>query len=358
MPEDGFAEVGAHRRQFALVAASAASVVLVAVAILGVRTWVAAPARGPVAGGTPAAIPSASVFASSVSTAAAVSASDPAFSSSPMVSPAPVSSPPSQPSPHSSATSRRTPPGAPAVVDESHLNFEVSMRLSPTHVLLGQQTRVTVTIRNGGHGIDPAAEVSIGSMVPADDFSDAPPDCVIANGGVQCPVPVLRAGGEKTIAFTVTTGYYPGASWDDEIFGQLGYADSYGQQQQLQPGYSADLTVDAGTLSSAPAGSGAPSTAPSPPPTSAAPSTPDPPTPTHTHTVACRLSLQRSTLSLVRQPTGPHSRLPGRPQEGSCAERRVCRRSRAPWPVRPHRCERSERRCRGGSCRAGRAPMA
>jgi hypothetical protein len=275
MPEDGFAEVGGHRRQFALVAASAVSVVLVAVAVIGVRSWGAVAARGPAADGTVAAIPSGSPFAGSVSSPAAVNGSDPAFSSSPMVSSAPISSSASQPSPHSSAPIRHTPPGAPAVVDESHLNFEVSMGLSPTHVVMGQHTRVTVTIRNGGHGIDPPAEVSIGSMVPADDYSDAPPDCAIANGGVQCPVPVLRAGGEKTIAFIVTTGYYPGDSWDDEIYGQLNYADSYGQQQQLQPGYSADLTVDAGTLSSAPAGSGAPSTAPSPP-TSAAPSTPTP----------------------------------------------------------------------------------
>jgi hypothetical protein len=278
MPEDEFAEVGGHRRQFAVVAASAVSVVLVAVAIIGVRSWGDVAARGPAADGTVAPIPSASPFASSVSSPAAVSASDPAFSSSPMVSAAPISSSASQPRPHSSAAIRHTPPGAPAVVDESHLNFEVSMGLSPTHVVLGQHTRVTVTILNAGHGIDPPAEVSIGSMVPADDYSDAPPDCAIANGGVQCPIPVLRAGGEKTIAFTVTTGYYPGDSWDDEIYGQLNYADSYGQQQQLQPGYSADLTVDAGTLSSAPAGSGAPSTAPSPPspPTSAAPSTPTP----------------------------------------------------------------------------------
>ena len=276
MPEDGFAEVGGHRRQFALVAASAVSVVLVAVVVIGVRSWGAVAARGSAADGTVAPIPSGSPFAGSVSSPAAVNGSDPAFSSSPMVSSAPISSSASQPSPHSSAPIRHTPPSAPAVVDESHLNFEVSMGLSPTHVVLGQHTRVTVTIRNGGHGIDPPAEVSIGSMVPADDYSDAPPDCAIANGGVQCPVPVLRAGGEKTIAFTVTTGYYPGDSWDDEIYGQLNYADSYGQQQQLQPGYSADLTVDAGTLSSAPAGSGPPSTAPSPPPTSAAPSTPTP----------------------------------------------------------------------------------
>jgi hypothetical protein len=276
MPQDEFAEVGGHRRQFAVVAASAVSVVLVAAAVIGVRAWGDVAARGLAAEGTVAAVPSASPFASSVSTPSAVSASDPAFSSSPMVSAAPISSPASQPSPHSSATTRRTPPGAPAVVDESHLNFEVGMRLSPTHVVLGQHTRVTVTILNAGHGIDPPAEVSVGSMVPSDDFSDAPQGCAIANGGVECPIPVLRAGGEKTIAFTVITGYYPGDSWDDEIFGQLTYADSYGQQQQLQPGYSADLTVDAGTVSSAPAESGTPSTAPSPPPTSAAPSTPTP----------------------------------------------------------------------------------
>jgi hypothetical protein len=278
MPDDEFAEVGGHRGQFALVAASAVSVVLVAAAVIGVRSWGDVAVRGPAADGTSPAASSASPFASPVSSRSAVSARDPAFSSSPVVSRAPISSPPSQPSPHSSATIRHASPVAPAVVDESHLNFEVSMRLSPTHVMLGQQTRVTVTILNAGHGVDPPAEVSIGSMVPVDDFSDAPPDCTIANGGIQCPVPVLRAGREKTIAFTIATGYYPGDSWDDEIFGQLTYADSYGQPQQLQPGYSANLLVDAGTASSAPPGSGAPSTAPSPPspPTSAAPSTPTP----------------------------------------------------------------------------------
>jgi hypothetical protein len=278
MPDDEFAEVGGHRRQFALVAASAVSVVLVAAAVIGARSWGDMAVRGPAAGDSVAATSSASPFASSVSSGSAVSALDPAFSSAPVVSPALISSPPSQPSPYPSETIRHTSPGVPAVADESHLNFEVSMRLSPTHVMLGQQTRVTVTILNAGHGLDPPAVVSIGSMVPVDDFSDAPSDCTIANGGVECPIPILRAGRETTIAFTITTGYYPGDTWDDEIFGQLTYADSYGQQQQLQPGYSADLVVDAGRPSSAPPGSGAPSTAPSPsaPPTSAAPSTATP----------------------------------------------------------------------------------
>jgi len=278
MPDDEFAEVGGHRRQSALVAASAVSVVLVAAAVIGLHSWGDMAERGPAADRTAAPTSSASPFASSVSSRSAVSVRDPAFSAAPVVLPAPIGSPPSQPSPYSSATIRHTSPGAPAVADESHLNFEVSMRLSPTHVMLGQQTRVTVTILNAGHGLDPPAVVSIGSMVPVDDFSDAPSDCTIANGGVQCPIPVLRAGREKTIAFTITTGYYPGDTWGDEIFGQLTYADSYGQQQQLQPGYSADLLVHAGTPSSAPPGSGAPSTAPSPPspPTTAAPSTATP----------------------------------------------------------------------------------
>jgi hypothetical protein len=279
MPDDEFAEVGGHRRQFAVVAASAVSVVLVSAAAIRVHSWRDMAVRSPAADGTVTATPSASPFASSVSSRSAVSAGDPAFSAAPIVSPGPISTPPSQPSPYSSATIRHTSPGAPAV-DESHLNFEVSMRLSPRQVMLGQQTRVTVTILNAGHGVDPPAVVSIGSMVPVDDFSDAPPNCTIANGGVQCPIPLLQAGRGKTIAFTITTGYYPGDTWDDEIFGQLTYADSYGQQQQLQPGYSADLLVDTGTPSSAPPGSGVPSTAPSPPspPTSAAPST-APPTP-------------------------------------------------------------------------------
>jgi hypothetical protein len=261
MPDDEFAEVGGHRRQFAIVAASAVSVVLVTAAVIGVRSWRQTAVPSPAADGTVAATSSATPFAGSVSSRSDVSASDPALSSTPIVSPAPISSPPNLPSPHSSAASRHTSPAGPAVADESHLNFKVSIRLSPTHVMLGQQTRVTVTILNAGHGVDPPAEVSIGSMVPSDDFSDAPSDCTVANGGVQCPVPVLRAGRERTIAFTITTGYYPGDTWDDQIFGQLTYPDSYGQQQQLQPGYSAHLLVDAGTLSSAPPTSAAPSTA-------------------------------------------------------------------------------------------------
>jgi hypothetical protein len=275
MPDDEFAEVGGHRHQFALVAASAGSVVLVASAVIGVHSWRDTAVHVPVADPSVAAAPSASPFASSGSIPRAVNTSDSAFSSAATVSPAPISSPPNQPSPHPAATIRHTSPKVPAVIDESHLNFEVSMRLSQTHVTLGQQTHVTVTVINAGHGIDPPAVVSVGSMVPADDYSDAPPNCTIANGGVQCPIPVLQAGREKTIAFTVTTGYYPGDTWDDEIFGQLDYADSYGQQQQLQPGYSANLTVDALTPSSTPPGSGAPSTAPSPPspPTSATPTT-------------------------------------------------------------------------------------
>jgi hypothetical protein len=271
MPDDEFAEGGARPRQLAVAAASAASILLVAAAVIGVHSWRDADMHGPAADGIVASTPSGSPFASSVLSPAAVIASDPAFSSAPVVSPAPISSPASQPSPRPSASTRHTSPAANAVADESHLNFQVSMRLSPTHVMFGQQTRVTVTVLNAGHGLDPAADVSIGSMVPADDFGDAPAGCTVANGGVDCPIPGLQAGREKTIAFTVTTGYYPGDSWDDEIYGQLNYVDSYGQQQQLQPGYSADLWVQAGTPSSGPPGSGAPSTAP-PPPSSAVPS--------------------------------------------------------------------------------------
>lgn len=270
MPDDEFAEVGGNRRKF-LIAASTVGVVLVAAAVIGVRAWDDGATRGPVADGAVATVASASPFASSGSTRSTVSGSDPDSVSSPMVSVAPISSPAGQPSPHLSATTRPMPPSGPAV-SESHLNFQVSMRVAPTHVVLGQQTRVTVRILNAGHGVDPPAEVAIGSTVPADAFSDAAPDCAIANGGVRCPVPALAAGIEKTIAFTITTGYYPGDSWDDEIFGQLIYADSYGQQQQLQPGYSADLTVDTGTLTSTPAESGTPSTAPSSPAASAEPS--------------------------------------------------------------------------------------
>jgi hypothetical protein len=269
MPDDEFAEGGGHRSQFAIAAASAASVLLIAAAVVGVHSWRDTAVHEPAADST--LPPSQTPFASSVSSPSAVIASDPAFSSAPVVSPAPMTSPASQPSPRPSASTRHASPAATAVADESHLNFQVSMRLSPTHVMLGQQTRVTVTVLNAGHGVDPAADVSIGSMVPADDFADAPSNCTIGNGGVDCPIPGLQAGREKTIAFTVTTGYYPGDSWDDEIYGQLNYVDSYGQQQQLQPGYSADLWVQAGTPSSGPPGSGAPSTAPSPP-SSAVPS--------------------------------------------------------------------------------------
>ena len=259
MPDDEFADVGGHRRQFALIAASAVSVVLVSAVVIGVHSWRNMAARSPAADNTVAPTSSASPLASSVSSSPAVSASDPAFSSAPIASPAPISSPPSQPSPPSSASIRRPSPATPTAVDESHLNFKVTMRLSATHVMLGQQTRVTVTILNAGHGIDPPAEASIGSMVPGDDFSDAPSNCTIANGGVNCPIPVLQAGRAITIAFTITTGYYPGDTWDDQVYGQLNYADSYGQQQQIPSGYSAHLIVAAGTPSSAPPASAAPS---------------------------------------------------------------------------------------------------
>jgi hypothetical protein len=286
MPDDEFAEAGGHRSQFVVAAASAAGVLLVVAAAVGVHSWRNGAVQGPAADETAAATALSSLYASSVSSGAAVSASEPAFSSAPgfssapAVSLAPTSSPSLTPSPHSSATIRHTSPVAPAATDESKLNFVVKMRLSPTHVMLGQPTHVTVTILNAGTGLDPPADVSVGSMVPADDFSDAPSDCTVGNGGVDCPISRLRAGGEQTITFTVTTGYYPGDSWDDEIYGQLNYADSYGQPQQLQPGYSADLLVDAGTPSSAPPTSAAPSTAPSPP-TSAAPKAATPtPSPT------------------------------------------------------------------------------
>jgi hypothetical protein len=262
MPDDKFADAGGHRRQLAIAGTGALTVAVVAAAVVGAHPWRDTAVRGPAADGTAASISSATPVASLVTSHPAVRASPPAESASGSAySSAPVSSSPSQPSPSSSATIRRPSPRTPAFADESHLNFDVTMRLAPTRVMLGQQTRVTVTILNAGHGLDPPAVASIGSMVPADDFSDAPPDCTIANGGVECPIPVLSAGRETTITFTVTTGYYPGNTWDDEIFGQLTYADSYGQQQQLQPGYSADLAVDAGPPSSPPT-STAPSTAP------------------------------------------------------------------------------------------------
>lgn len=257
MPDDEFAQVGGHRRQIVLVAASAVSVVLVSAAVIGVHSWRETAARGPIADGTAAATPSPSPLASFAPSSPTASASDPVFSATPIVSPPPISSPPTQPSPSTSPSIRHT-SAAPVATDESHLNFKVTMRLSPTHVMLGQQTRVTVTVLNAGHGTDPPAEASIGSMVPSDDFSDAPSNCIIANGGVTCPIPVLRAGRAVTIAFTITTGYYPGDSWDDQVYGQLNYADSYGQQQQIPSGYSAHLTVDAGTPSSGPPASAVP----------------------------------------------------------------------------------------------------
>ena len=259
MQDDEFAQVGGHRRQFAVVAASAVSVVLVSAAVIGVHSWRHPAAHVPAAAGIVAATPSASAFASSVSSGPAVSASDPASSPAPIVSPAPLSSPPSRPSPSPSASLHHPSLQAPVVADESHLNFKVTMRLSSSHVMLGQQTRVTVTILNAGHGIDPPAEASIGSMVPGDDFSDAPQGCTTGNGGVECPVPVLRAGRAFTISFTITTGYYPGDTWDDQVYGQLNYADSYGQEQQIPSGYSAHLMVDAGTPSSGSPTSAAPS---------------------------------------------------------------------------------------------------
>jgi hypothetical protein len=256
MSDDEFSRESGRRRQLAVIAASAVSVaVLVIAAGVGVHSWRNTTVRSPNADRSVVATPLASAPESVVSSPPAVTASQPASAAT--VSPATSSSPLSTPSPRSSASGRPS-SAAPPAGDESQLNFKVSMRLSRTHVMLGEQTRVTVTVLNGGHGIDPPALASIGSMVPGDDFSAAPSGCTLGNGGVECPIPALRAGRETTIAFTITTGYYPGESWDDEVYGQLEYADSFGEQQQLQPAYSADLMVVADTTSS--------------PPTSAAPS--------------------------------------------------------------------------------------
>lgn len=261
MPE---AEFGSRHRQRGLVVASALSVVaMVAVVALVVHPWrdtaagsPAARATGPAtSSGGPLASPATGLPASSLP---ASSLSGPASSA------APASSPTAAP------VSRRTSPTAPGVAGDSKLNFKVSIQITPTQVVVGQQVRVTVTIANAGGVFDRPVTMFFQGSDPSDNVSDAPPPCT-ANGAIVCPITGIQPGRQWSFTFTFIPGPFPAMGhYDDAICGAFDYTDSHGEQQQTSS-YCANVLLFDAPASSPPPASGAPSTTapPSVPPASA-----------------------------------------------------------------------------------------
>jgi hypothetical protein len=151
----------------------------------------------------------------------------------------------------------------------------VSIKMSPTQVALGQQTKVTVTVVDAGLVTAPPAMVSIGSRIPSDTFDSGPKGCVFELGGANCPTVSLRPGQQTSLVFLITPGWMPGGSGFDLIFGELNAVDSHGQLYQLG-GFQEQVWVDDGTASQAPPSPSDSSDA-SPPQVSAPPGSAPPP---------------------------------------------------------------------------------
>ena len=254
------AEFGSRHRQLGLIAVSAVGVVAVVVAAaLVVHPWRDTAARSPAARDTGSATSSDGPLASPATSLPAVS--EPAFVAAPASTPAAANglaiSPSTTPS-----LSRRTSPAASGVSGDSQINFKVSVQVTPTQVVVGQQVRVTVTIVNAGGVFDRPVVMFFQGSDPSDNVSDAPPPCT-ANGAITCPITGVRPGRQWSFTFTFIPGPFPAmGQFDDGICGAFDYTDSHGQQQQT-PSYCGHVL-----LFDAPS---------SPPPASAAPSNTAPP---------------------------------------------------------------------------------
>jgi hypothetical protein len=262
------AEFGLRHRHLGVVAASAVSVVaVVAVVALVAQPWRDTAARSPAARIGPATS-SDSPLASAATSLPAVSVSEPAFSAEPASSPAATSGPPAPPS-TTAPVSRRMSPTAPAVVGDKQINFKVSVQVSPTQLVWGQQVRVTVMIVNAGGVFDRPVEMFFQGSDPSDNVSEAPPGCT-ANGAIVCPITGVRPGRKWSFTFNFIPGTFPAMDhFDDAVYAAFNYTDSHGQQQQT-PAYYAHVLLFNPPASPPPA-SGAPSNTPPPssPPASA-----------------------------------------------------------------------------------------
>jgi hypothetical protein len=232
VPNDEFAEGGVRRGQSVLIVASAASVAaVVAVVALIVHPWRDTAGRSNAARATSSATSSDSPLASPATSLPAVSVSEPAFSAAPASSPTATNGPSAAPHTTPSASRRTSPAPAGAVVD-SQPNFKVSIVASPTHVVLGQQTRITVTIVNAGGLFDRSVVMAFGGSDPSDNFSDAAPPCT-AGSGVTCPITGARPGRTWSFTFTFIPGPFPAMGhFDDALSAVFDYTDSHGEQQQ------------------------------------------------------------------------------------------------------------------------------
>jgi hypothetical protein len=260
---------GAHRRQLRVIAASALGVVaLIAATGFGVQTWRDSAARtptpvGPV--GNPAASASGSLAAQPTGSLDGLAPQSPARFSSPAAQPSP------RPSTSVHPTAKAT---APKMAADGEVNPKISIELSASHALSGQQIRVTVTIRNESPVIYPKAGVSLGTQYPTDTYTDIPKGCLLADGGAECPLAELQPGHHLTLVFTVTLGdaIGPGVS-SHAIFGTYNSTDSRAQPHALQ--FSAQVLVDSAHSSSPPV-SVPPSSPLTSPPSSGPPSSTTP----------------------------------------------------------------------------------
>lgn len=269
------AEFGSRRRQLGLVAASAVSVVAVVVVVaLAGHPWRDTAARSPAASSAGPVTSSDSPLVSPASSPPAPSVGVPAFSSAPASSPAATDGAPTPPT--ATPPVSRTSPTSARVTSDSQINFKVSVQVSPTHVVFGQQVHVTVTIANEGGVFNRWAEMFFQGSDPSDEVSDPPPTCT-ANGAIVCPITGVRPGRTWSFRFTFIPGDFPGTDgFDDPVCAAFNYTDSHGEQQQA-PAYCAHVTLF-NPPGWPPPASGAPSNTPPPsaPAASAAPTSASP----------------------------------------------------------------------------------
>ena len=288
MPNDEFAEGGVRRGQSVLIVASAVSVVaVVAVVALAVHPWRDTAGRSNAARATSSATSSDSPLASPANSLPAVSVSEPAFSAAPASSPTATDGPSAAPSTTPAVRRHMSPAPAGAVVD-SQPDFKVSIVASPTQVVLGQQTRITVTIVNAGGLFDRSVVMAFGGSDPSDNFSEAAPPCAGASGSVTCPITGARPGRTWSFTFTFIPGPFPAMGhFDDALSAVFDYTDSHGEQQQSPQYFQTVRLFDAPATS--PPASDVPGQTPPPstPPASAAStSATSPPTTTQEPTAA------------------------------------------------------------------------
>jgi hypothetical protein len=216
---------GVRRRQHRTVGASAVSLVaLVAVTTLGVQSWRHATVHNP-----------APVSSSVDSVTRGPSSSFGSFPSSSSRTPSSglssvTSSAGSGPAP--SVAPHHTPRASKSGgAGQGELPPAFDLQI-PQAAAAGQQIQVTVTVRNPGSVPLAVAQFGIGSRIPTDTFDAIPSTCAPGAGGAYCPVGPLRAGEKESFSFAVTLGWSPDAA--DQIFANLEYTDSHGQDQSTE----------------------------------------------------------------------------------------------------------------------------